>query len=444
VIKKVMKLEQKSFSKKQWDIITSKYPHKQVIAAAGSGKTRTVIGYTMYSLEQKSQNKILLLTFSRKACGEMMHRIPQEYSKHVEIRTFHAFCYHYIKNYHPEYSKYSFKILLEEEKNEIIKQILYQNPKKTYGIPYPVLINSIHHIQYKIPELYNILSEEIQKYKQENHYLEFEDLIEIVLDGLSKKQPWIEPLLQNYQHVVVDEFQDTDPKQIRFLQLLKPEKLLVVGDDWQAIYGFRGATIEPFFKFKALFQKSKIFKLDENYRSLEPIVKVGNFIISKSSKKSFKNVRAIRGNDLKIPVLGYYLGFFKNYDFIINLINQYNGMMLVRSNYRKRFWLNQGLKFENILTIHKSKGLEFSIVFIDITKGWSGENHLTDEEIRVLYVAITRAQNLCIILVNTEINSLESFIYKKLIKNQIMFVDDRLLLKYIEKENIYRNSLTKS
>jgi len=439
-----MKLEQKSFSKKQWDIITSKYHHKQVIAAAGSGKTRTVIGYTMYSLEQKRQNKILLLTFSRKACGEMMHRIPQEYSKHVEIRTFHAFCYHYIKNYHPEYSKYSFEILLEEEKNEIIKQILYQNPKKTYGIPYPVLINSIHHIQYKIPELYNILSEEIQKYKQENHYLEFEDLIEIVLDGLSKKQPWIEPLLQNYQHVVVDEFQDTDPKQIRFLQLLKPEKLLVVGDDWQAIYGFRGATIEPFFKFKALFQKSKIFKLDENYRSLEPIVKVGNFIISKSFKKSFKNVRAIRGNDLKIPVLGYYLDFYKNYDFIINLINQYNGMMLVRSNYRKRFWLNQGLKFENILTIHKSKGLEFSIVFIDITKGWSGENHLTDEEIRVLYVAITRAQNLCIILVNTEINSLESFIYKKIIKNQIMFVDDRLLLKYIEKENIYRNSLTKS
>ena len=436
-----MKLEQKSFSKQQWDIITSKYPHKQVIAAAGSGKTRTVIGYTMYSLEQISQNKILLLTFSRKACGEMMHRIPQEYLKHVEIRTFHAFCYHYIKNYHPEYSKFSFKILLEEEKNEIIKQILYQNPKKTYGIPYPVLINSIHHLKFKIPELYKIVSEEIQKYKKQNQYLEFEDLIEIVLDGLSKKQPWIEPLLQNYKHVVVDEFQDTDPKQMRFLQLLKPEKLLVVGDDWQAIYGFRGATVEPFFKFKVLFQKSKIFKLDENYRSLEPIVKVGNFIISKSSKKTFKNVKSVRGNALKIPVLGYCLDFYKNYDIIIKILNQYNGMMLVRSNYRKRFWLNLGLKFENILTIHKSKGLEFPLVFIDISKGWSGENHLTDEEIRVLYVAITRAQNLCVILVDTEINSLESFIYKKIIKKHLLFVDKQLLLKYIEKEILFRKSL---
>jgi len=437
----MMELDKDAFSQKQWNIITSNVDYKQVIAAAGSGKTRTVIGYTLYSLQKNQQEQILILTFSRKACGELLNRFPKNYKDYIEIKTFHAFCYHYIKQYHPYYSKIPFNILLDIQKEKFLKELLIKKPEITYGIPYPVLIESFNQLQFYLPSLYKYIFEQIKKFKEENHYLEFEDLIELTLEGIIKNEKWILPLKEKYKHIVVDEFQDTDPKQMKFLTLLKPQKIFIVGDDWQSIYGFRGADLRSFLEFKSFFYKTKIFKLDENYRSLEPIVKTGNSIIKKSSKKIIKKVISIRGNLLNIPVLGYYLDFYKNYDFIIKIIIQYKGMLLVRSNYRKNFWLKKGLNSEYIMTIHKSKGLEFPFVIIDLSRGWSGESFLTDEEIRILYVAITRAQNLCLVLINTEIPTLETFIYKKLLKNHLKIVNDKELLIFLDKEFEFRHKL---
>ncbi|GIX41085.1 MAG: DNA helicase [Leptospiraceae bacterium] len=435
----MMELHKDLFSKKQWEIITTNNKYKQVIAAAGSGKTRTVIGYTMFSIENDfNANKILLLTFSKKACEELMHRFPESYHRYIEVRTFHAFCYHYIKQYHPVYSKYKFNILTDDLKEQFLKEVLEKNPVITFGIPYPILLRNFNKIQSYLPDLYQFLNRELLNYKKKFYYLEFEDLISMIINGLEKNEFWIEPLKNNYKHIIVDEFQDTDPEQMKFLTILKPEKLFIVGDDWQTIYGFRGATVIPILKFKSFFKRTKIFKLNENYRSLEPIVNTGNIVIAKSSKKSIKKVKSIRGNILKIPVLGYLLEYYKNYNFIVELIHKYQGMILVRSNYRRKFWLKKGVSEKQIMTIHKSKGLEFPVVFIDISKGWSGERNLTDEEIRILYVAITRAQNLCIILINTEINTLESFIYKQLLNNQLLIVKEDLLIRSLEKEFDYR------
>lgn len=429
----MMKVNQLDYSKKQWDIITSTHHHKKVIAAAGSGKTRTVIGYTMYYLQNHSdKQKILILSFSRKACGEILSRLPEEYKSSVEVRTFHAFCYHYIKKYHPIYSNTDFKILLDSHKEEYLKKLFRDDPEITYGIPYKVIIKNFYKLNQYLPNLFNLLNAKLNQYKLENQFLEFQDLIEIVLKGLENNEQWIEPLRKIYTHIIVDEFQDTDPQQLKFLYLTNPVNLLIVGDDWQAIYGFRGATVEPFINFSKFFRKTKTFKLDENYRSLSPIIQLSNKIIDYSSKKIQKVVKTKRKHEITFPVLGHLLN--ENIDPIIELIQKYNVMVLVRSNARKDYWIQNGVPQNNIMTIHKSKGLEFPVVFIDIVKGWSGESLFVDEEIRILYVAITRAQNLCVFLYDEYKKSLESFIVYYILKKDINSISIDLLEKYLNQE----------
>ncbi len=436
-----MEFRRENFSKKQWEIITSKVHNKQIIASAGSGKTRTVVGYTLYRLEYKNdKDKILLLTFSRKACEELKVRFPEKALEWIEIRTFHAFCYHYIKNFHPEYSIRNFSILEENQKLEFLKELLQKNPKKTYGIPYLVLLKNLKQLEFHIPELYQFINHELQIYKKEHQLLEYEDLICMVVEGLIEKRKWVQPLLNTYQHIIVDEFQDTDPLQFQFLYLVNPKSLFVVGDDWQAIYGFRGATIIPLLKFKNHFRDVKRFKLVENYRSLKAIVDCGNYIIKKSSQKIPKSVRAVRGKGIGISILGITNQEKNFYGSLITLLFEYNVMILVRSNFRRAFWIKEGIPEEQVMTIHKSKGLEFPVILLDIEDGWSGEAYLTDEEIRVCYVGITRAQNVCIILYNHwKKESLEYFLYFRFFSKLLKNVNTDRLKYFLQKEKQFRS-----
>lgn len=426
------------FSRKQWKIIVENHPYKQVVAAAGSGKTRTVIGYTQYVIE-KYGDFILLLTFSRKACGELQHRLPEPLHSRVEIRTFHAFCYHYLRKYHPVLSGSNFRILLDEEKEKLIKNILLSRPGLSRGIPYDLLIRKFPLLKKENPELYHLLTKEIQDYKEKHNYLEFGDLISIVLQGLEKKENWTEPLKEIYRHVIVDEFQDTDPEQLQFLSLLEPEKLLVVGDDWQAIYGFRGATVEPFLRFRKFFRKAKVFKLDENYRSLEPVVNLGNYVIARSSLRIPKKVRTIRKIKDPFPVLSLEVTE-SNLKDIVSIVNEYNVMILVRSNYRKAFWWEKGVSIPQVMTIHKAKGLEFPVVFLDISAGWSGESHLTDEEIRILYVGITRAKNLLVLLYQNNFQKYETRLFQTMFLKKSKFISLPELQRFLKKETEFRKA----
>ncbi len=435
-------IEKNQFSKKQWQIITSNEPYKQIIASAGSGKTRTVIGYTVFNLYlSRTTKKILLLTFSRKACGEIKHRIHSEFLPYVEIRTFHSFCYHYLLEYHPEFQKLEkIKIMQDSEKLNFIQEVIFKNPKMTLGIPYIFILKHLEKIKTVLPDLYSIIHQELLNYKKENFVLEFSDLIETLLNGLKNRESWTLPLQENYDIVIVDEFQDTDPTQLEFLKYLRPNNLLVVGDDWQSIYGFRGIKVSLFINFKKEFYKTQIYRLDENYRSLRSIVDISNNIIEYASQKIRKKVKCIRGKGINIPVLSLYPEKHTFYETIIQSIIQFKGILLVRSNHRRKLWENKGIDSQSIMTIHKSKGLEFPLVFIDIIEGWSGESFLTDEEIRIVYVAITRAQNLCVVLHDPEKSPrLEKFLFHTLFLKNTKNIKLAELILYLEKEFHFRN-----
>lgn len=383
------------FSSAQSAIITEEKACKQVVAAAGSGKTRTVIGLTRFRFESglERAGRFLILSFSRKASGEIRSRLPAQLHDAVEIRTFHSFCYRRLLELHPTLSRSSFRILEEEERNRFLYKILREHPDVIGGIPFSLILKSRETFYEYFPELAMKTYRALHAYKRENDLLEYDDLIQILLWGLRRQESWALHMKSLYDMILVDEFQDTDPQQLEFLLRMNSPRLMVVGDDWQAIYSFRGATVQPFLDFKKLFPGTVLYPLTENYRSLQPIVHGGSGIIKHSSRQIRKKVKAVRGRGPNFPVLSFALRPGEEPDFV-RLIEQHDVVILTRSNFRRDLWMAAGFPESRILTIHRSKGLEFPVVLLDVIGGWSGETFLSDEEIRIAYVGMTRAENL--------------------------------------------------
>ena len=383
------------FSPAQSAIITEEKPCKQVVAAAGSGKTRTVIGLTRFRFEAglERPGRFLILSFSRKACGEIRSRLPAELHDAVEIRTFHSFCYRRLLELHPALSRSSFRILEEEERNRFLYNILREHPDVIGGIPFSLILKNRETFYEYFPDLAMKTYRALHAYKRENDLLEYDDLIQILLWGLRRQESWALHMKSLYDMILVDEFQDTDPHQLEFLLRMNSPRLMVVGDDWQAIYSFRGATVQPFLNFKKLFPRTILYPLTENSRSLQPIVRGGSGIIKHSSRQIRKKVKAVRGRGPGFPVLSLALRPGEESGFVFS-IEQHEVVILTRSNFRRDLWIASGFPESRILTVHRSKGLEFPVVLLDVIGGWSGETFLSDEEIRIAYVGMTRAENL--------------------------------------------------
>ena len=436
-----------------------------MVAAAGSGKTRTVIGLLEYRLRKglEQAGRILLLSFSRKAVGELRERLPEDLRSAVEISTFHAFCLHHLKEAYPRALK-DLKVLSDEKKEaffyELLRQESYAN--QIGAIPIPLLYEQKEKFASYFPKLYKESERAYENYKRKERLFEFEDLIQMMLSSLRNKKNSshrIAKIARAYDLIIVDEFQDTDPRQLEFLRLMKAERKLVVGDDWQAIYAFRGASLAPFLKFQKLFS-AKVLSLCDNYRSLQEICNIGGRIIKASSKQIKKKVHAIRGAGPGLPVLSIELGAEEPPLLSEELARQGHQeyRLLVRTNWQRNFWIKMGFPEDHVITIHKSKGLEFPLVFLDLSAGWSrknskkssslsfwrGKNPLEwDEEIRILYVGASRAMNLLVILHYPEelAGERENFYCRKLLlaRTRKCLIGD--LSFWLEKESRFREKI---
>lgn len=410
----------RELSHEQRRIIQSRAEYKQVIAAAGSGKTRTVIRLAEYELRSGavSPGRMLLLTFSRKACGEMQERLPEDLKEGIHVATFHGFCYQALKKYHPLGK--SFEVVDDEFKLKKLSPLFRRYKYEIGGIPYGLILS--HPERFR--ELFPIIAFRIfrywHQYKRKNLLLEYDDLISLVLSSLSAvrrgEHSWAAQLLHRYELLVVDEFQDTDPSQVRFLKLLRPPRLVVVGDDWQSIYGFRGADVRPFMDFRKVFPRVQRFYLTWNYRSLPPIVECGNRLIRRSGRQINKTVRSVRTDSSAVPVLSVALDQSEK-ELRETILRFRQIRVLCRSNYRIQRWKAAGVEPDRLLTIHASKGLEFPVVFLDVVGGWTGvrEEENRDEELRTAYVGLTRARNLLVVIRRKEYDrsQVEGFVWSE-------------------------------
>jgi len=270
-------------------------------------------------------------------------------------------------------------------------------------------------------------------------YLDFNDMINKSID-LFRHRPEIAEKFQNqYKYILVDEFQDVNNLQVDLLKLLLTENnnLFCVGDDWQSIYGFRGSNVDYIINFVNHFSNAKIIKLDRNYRSTQHIVGASNEVIKHNKHKLDKVLHANKQSKQKIEVFS---GTCENdnIEYTLKQVKKLNDkgyskediLFLYRRSkmfepYREQL-REERLQFTG-KTIHAAKGLEAKAVFIiGLTEGYGGfpdiwledriyqvikeSNHdlLLEEERRLFYVAITRAQEQLFLL--TELGNESSFL----------------------------------
>jgi len=278
-----------------------------VLAGAGSGKTRVLTYKVAYLIESGFRpSEILALTFTNKAAKEMVSRIsstlPSRGVKSMMCGTFHSFANSVLKKYSALAGlDNGFVIIQPDDCVGIINMFRSEMDilKGKKGFPKNDMIYGIfskaknlslslkdtiekHYPYYEefFPFL-EILEKKFTQYKASRNQFDFDDLIDKLLTLLEKNTAFREAILSQYKYVMVDEFQDTNVPQRHIVDLLVKEhkRIMVVGDDIQSIYGFRGANFENILLFPETYPDCKVIKLEDNYRSSQSILDFTNAII---------------------------------------------------------------------------------------------------------------------------------------------------------------------
>jgi len=288
-----------------------------VIAGAGSGKTRTLVYRVAYLLEQGvDPEKILLLTFTRKASQEMLWRAGQllnETCRRVVGGTFHGIANMLLRRHghHLGFGS-SFTIIDRADAEGIINllkgslgltgkekqfptkrvliNILSGSVNKSIDID-DLIFDSYSHLSEHVDDIIN-LNKHYKEFKFNNGLMDYDDLLvnwKRLLDEVPEAR---KEIAARYSHIMVDEYQDTNLIQADIVRLLAygHENVMVVGDDSQSIYSFRGADFYNIMRFPKVFKDVRVIKLEENYRSTQPILSLTNDIIRNATEKYAKTL----------------------------------------------------------------------------------------------------------------------------------------------------------
>ena len=289
-----------------------------VIAGAGSGKTRVLIYKIAYLLEKGMRPwNILALTFTNKAANEMKQRIGNlvghEVARNLQMGTFHS-VFSRILRVEAESIGYknNFTIYDENDSRSLLKTIIKEmnlddKAYKPASVHHLISMAKNHLISaeeyandpevrerdanMKMPAMGRIFFTYEERCKQANA-MDFDDLL-VQTYRLFRQFPDIrEKYAMRFQYVLVDEYQDTNyAQQCIVLQLTREhQRVCVVGDDAQSIYAFRGANIDNILDFQKVYPDSRLFKLEQNYRSTQRIVQAANSLIRHNARQIEKNV----------------------------------------------------------------------------------------------------------------------------------------------------------
>ncbi|WP_455757650.1 ATP-dependent helicase [Sulfurimonas sp.] len=289
-----------------------------ILAGAGSGKTTTIVSRLAYLIEQVGipASNTLTLTFTNKAAKEMRERslaMIENPTYPPLLCTFHKFGLLFLKfNIHLMNRQNNFVVIDTDDKKRIIKKI-------NSDIPTPLIASEISRYKnslmtpdeaYKQAEVYNYqqiakVYEEYEAYLNENNLVDFDDLIALTYKLLDENPELSQKTSQKYQYIMIDEYQDTNELQLKLIQKLctSHNNICVVGDDDQSIYGWRGAHIRNIMEFDQDFKGCEVFKLEENYRSRTPILKVANSLIEHNRSRLGKKLIATRGGGDDVSIL---------------------------------------------------------------------------------------------------------------------------------------------
>jgi len=296
-----------------------------VIAGAGSGKTRIITSRIAHLIlnENVQPKSIIALTFTNKAAGEMKERLERFFQGQYAlpfVGTFHSYCLLLLRS-NPTLLPYAqFSILDSDDQLALINRIVKQHNLGKFATA-SQLCAQISNVKNKafmgmsieefatpmLREVYATYEEE----KTQAHCFDFDDLILQVLTLFKKNDEFRAKFQQRVRHILVDEYQDTSHVQHQLLKYMgldqsntfAVDSLCAVGDEDQSIYSWRGATVTNMLKFEHDFAPVTMIKVEQNYRSVEPILQVANSVISNNRLRNPKNLWSDKQAKNRIIVL---------------------------------------------------------------------------------------------------------------------------------------------
>lgn len=313
--------------------------HALVLAGAGTGKTRTIIARAAWLISRGvDPSRIQILSFTRKSSAEIVQRVRSMLPevRNLSGNTFHSWCTGLIKSYPKVFAFSDFTLLEPADQTDAFKLLLGKDRiviQKTRMKPsvfrdvYSFAVNtrcslteSIRRIVFEgeTGEEADRLIEEnrhhfasiirkYQEYKASHGQLDYDDILNSVVSVLSRNGEARKYLASRYDHILVDEMQDTNPLQWSLLAQFVPYcHLFCVGDDAQSIYAFRGADFRNVHSFSERVPGAAVLKLEDNYRSTQEILDVSNWLLEQSPLDYGKKLRAVRGGGEKPRLEHFY------------------------------------------------------------------------------------------------------------------------------------------
>ncbi len=320
----------KELNDSQYAAVTSPPGQALVIAGAGSGKTRTLTYRVAWLLDNGIQpDNILLLTFTNKAAREMLERVqslvPIE-TRHLWGGTFHSIGNRLLRRHCDRLGyRQGFSIMDREDQKDLIDSVIgacgvdtttYRFPKaEVLGDIFSLADNVCLKIEDIIDTRYpyfdrvveGILKvrEAYQTKKLETNCMDFDDLLTQSTRLLREHDDLRETYQRLFQFVLIDEYQDTNKMQCEFIDLLTGEdgNLMVVGDDAQSIYSWRGADVMNILNFAERYPRALTFKIETNYRSVPEVLALANAAIEPNTAQIRKHLQPARPGNGVLPAL---------------------------------------------------------------------------------------------------------------------------------------------
>lgn len=310
----------KNLNPEQLAAVTLPAEHALILAGAGSGKTRVLTTRIAWLIQtgQVSPAGVLGVTFTNKAAKEMLGRLSMLLpinTRGMWIGTFHGLCNRLLRTHFRDAGlPQTFQILDTQDQTAMIKRILkslqvddekyppksvmyYINDAKEQGLRAKDVQAYDPHSR-KLAELYAVYEEQCQR----EGVLDFAELLLRCYELLSRNQPLRQHYQQRFRHILVDEFQDTNDLQYKWLKLLSADgassggALFAVGDDDQSIYAFRGANVGNMLSFEREYRVKNMIKLEQNYRSHGNILDCANGLIEHNTERLGKVLRTDAGH----------------------------------------------------------------------------------------------------------------------------------------------------
>lgn len=354
------------FNSEQLAAVRSTSKNLLVLAGAGTGKTRTIIGRALHLIDTgTAPGRIMIVTFTRRAANEIRGRLSSaagEKARDLTSGTFHYLCLRTMSARRKWFGFDDLTVMDREDQLQLMKLVRSEVAGRNSEIPpSATLVNYYSYARNtnqpprdyieKFTDLEPLEVDVVLKVfaaykerKRANSYFDYDDILHRFAKVLHDSGAIRAKVCSQYDHVLVDEMQDTNPLQWLILESFSKHcQLFCVGDDAQSIYAFRGADFRNVHSFRERLPESEVLKLQQNYRSTQPILDVANWLLSESPLDFDKSLEAVQTGGEK-PLLMEFDTEYDEADWIASAIKSGRAegkswadhMILVRTAYTAR------------------------------------------------------------------------------------------------------------